>query len=356
MLISRYLWETGKYMTVKAGNHLSVVIPAYNESESLLECHQRVSAVLSKQAIPFEVIYVNDGSKDDTLQVLQRLQSEDPQHVSVVDLSRNFGKEIALSAGLDMADGAAVVVMDADLQDPPELIPTLIAHWQEGYDIVYGQRSERKGETWLKRKTAFWFYRVMQNLGRVTIPPDTGDFRLLSRRAVLALRTFREHHRFMKGLFAWIGFPQKSVLYQRDPRFAGETKFNYWRLWNFALEGITSFTTIPLRLATYVGAFAALAAFLYGLFIVIRTLIFGNPVAGYPSLVVIMLFLGGVQLGAIGVLGEYVGRIFNESKQRPLYFVNHYQPARSAIVAVSTPEPSERRPVIEPLHMGASNG
>lgn len=341
-------------MTVKAGNHLSVIIPAYNESESLLECHQRVTAVLSKQSLPFEVIYVNDGSKDDTLQILHRLQSEDPQHVAVVDLSRNFGKEIALSAGLDMAEGAAVVVMDADLQDPPELIPTLVAHWQEGYDIVYGQRSERKGETWLKRKTAFWFYRVMQKLGRVTIPPDTGDFRLLSRRAVLALRTFREQHRFMKGLFAWIGFPQKSVLYQRDPRFAGETKFNYWRLWNFALEGITSFTTIPLRLATYVGAIAALAAFLYGMFIVIRTLIFGNPVAGYPSLVVIMLFLGGVQLGAIGVLGEYVGRIFNESKQRPLYFVNHFRPSGSAARPdQATADPPKLR-ALEAISMSAS--
>ena len=200
----------------KCDNLLSVVIPAYNESESVMECHKRLSAVLAKVGMEYELVYVNDGSKDDTLAKLKRLQIDDT-HVSILDLSRNYGKEIALSAGLDAAQGAAVIVIDADLQDPPEIIPTMIAHWRAGYDVVYGQRTERKGETWLKRATAYAFYRAMQKLSRVSIPRDTGDFRLLSCRAVLALRTFREHHRFMKGLFTWIGFPQKSGALSASP-------------------------------------------------------------------------------------------------------------------------------------------
>ena len=319
-------------MSVPRENLLSVVIPAYNEQESLHECHRRLTGVLSQLDMDYELVFVNDGSRDRTLEILEQLQRDD-SHVSVVDLSRNFGKEIALSAGLDMADGDAVVVIDADLQDPPELIPTFIAEWRKGFDVVYAQRTERKGESWLKRLTAHTFYRVMQNVTRIKMPRDTGDFRLLSRRAVLAMRRFREQHRFMKGLFAWIGFSQKAVQYQRDARFAGTTKWNYWRLWNLAIEGITSFTTVPLQFSMYIGLLTALGAFVYGSYILVRTLIFGNDVPGYPSLVVIVLFLGGVQLAAIGVLGEYLGRIFNESKQRPLYFVNTYVPAGSAQAA-----------------------
>jgi polyisoprenyl-phosphate glycosyltransferase len=305
---------------------ISIVIPAYNEEDSLNECHRRLSGILGSIGKSYELIFVNDGSRDRTLQILLELQAQDP-HVTVVDLSRNFGKEVALSAGLDHADGAAVIVLDADLQDPPELIPTLLEEWRKGYDVVYGRRTERKGETWLKKMTAHAFYRTMGRITQVQVPPDTGDFRLMSRRAVLATRQFREQHRFMKGLFAWIGFPQKAVYYQRDARFAGSTKWNYWRLWNFALEGITSFTTVPLRMATYVGLATAFGAFAYGTYMIISTLMFGSRVPGYPSLVVIMLFLGGMQLTAIGILGEYVGRIFNETKQRPLYFVNTYRPA-----------------------------
>lgn len=314
-------------MTTPNQSVLSIVVPAYNEQEVLPSFHQRLKQALAGLPYTLEVIYINDGSKDSTLEIMETLYADDPS-VAIVDLSRNFGKEIALSAGLHKATGDAVVVIDADLQDPPELIPQLIKEWENGIDVVYAKRTQRKGETWLKKTTAAGFYRLMQKLSRVSIPEDTGDFRLMSRRAVDALNTLTEHHRFMKGLFAWIGYKQKAVYYDRDPRFAGETKWNYWKLWNFALDGITSFTTAPLKFATYIGFATAFFAFLYGIFMVVRTLIYGNPVAGYPSLIVIILFLGGVQLMAIGVVGEYIGRIFNETKRRPLYFLNEYKPRR----------------------------
>jgi glycosyltransferase involved in cell wall biosynthesis len=311
---------------------LSIVVPAYNEQEVLPEFHRRVSDVLSGIAMDAEFVYVNDGSSDNTLQVLHGLSEKDDR-VAVVDLSRNFGKEIALTAGLHKANGDAVVVIDADLQDPPELIPQLIAEWKNGYDVVYAKRVARSGETMLKKATAHAFYRLMQHVSRVRIPEDTGDFRLLSRRAVNALNSLNEYHRFMKGLFAWIGYPQKAITYERDPRHAGQTKWNYWKLWNFAIEGITSFTTAPLRIATYIGLLTAVGAFVYGTYMIVDTLLYGNPVAGYPSLIVIILFLGGVQLTAIGVIGEYLGRIFNETKQRPLYFVNEYRPSRQVMAS-----------------------
>lgn len=306
---------------------LSIVVPVYNEQEVLPEFHKRISAVLAGVPMANEIVYINDGSTDTTLAILQQLYADD-QHVAVVDLSRNFGKEIALSAGLHHAHGDAVVVIDADLQDPPELIPRLIEEWRNGYDVVYAQRARREGETFFKKFSASLFYRLMQRVSRVRIPQDTGDFRLLSRRAVDALNTLGEHHRFMKGLFSWIGYKQKAVLFERDPRHAGVTKWNYWKLWNLALEGITSFTIAPLKLGTYLGFITAASAFAYGSFMIINTLLYGNPVAGYPSLIVIVLFLGGVQLMAIGVLGEYIGRIFTETKRRPLYFLNAYQPPR----------------------------
>lgn len=300
---------------------LSVVVPAYNEQEALAEFHRRLAAVMGALCADWEVIYVNDGSRDGTLALLGELARQD-RHVVVVDLSRNFGKEIAMTAGLDRALGDAVVVIDADLQDPPELIAEFLSEWRRtGADVVYGMRRSRAGDTSTKKLSAHLFYRFMQRIGRVRIPQDTGDFRLMSRRAVDALRQLREQNRFMKGLFAWIGFAQTAVLYDRDARFAGKTKFNYWRLWNFAIEGVTSFTTAPLRLATYVGAVVALAAFGFGAWIVADTMLHGNPVAGYPSLIVVVLFLGGVQLISIGVLGEYVGRMFEETKRRPLYLV-----------------------------------
>lgn len=306
---------------------LSIVVPAYNEQEVLNEFHNRLSGVVNNLDFHIEIIYVNDGSTDDTLSLLSDLHESD-ERVAIIDLSRNFGKEIALTAGLHKAAGDAVVVIDADLQDPPELIPEFIKEWKNGYDVVYAKRTVRHGESILKKATANGFYRVMQWLGSVRLPEDTGDFRLLNRKALNALNTLDEKNRFMKGLFAWIGFRQKAVLYKRDPRHAGTSKWNYWKLWNFALDGITSFTTAPLKISTYLGLFTALGAFLYGIFIIFQTLIFGSEVPGYPSLVVIILFIGGIQLTAIGVLGEYLGRVFGEIKNRPLYFVNEYLPSK----------------------------
>ena len=315
-------------MNSPSASLISVVIPAYNEQEVLPEFHQRLSAVLDALPYASEIIYVNDGSQDDTLAIIDSLYNKD-ERVALVDLSRNFGKEIALTAGLHNARGDAVIVIDADLQDPPEVIPQLIEEWHNGYDVVYAKRSRREGESFIKKLTAFGFYRIMQRMGHVKLPADTGDFRLLSRRAVDALNTLTEQHRFMKGLFAWIGYKQKAVLYDRDPRLAGQTKWNYWRLWNFAIEGITSFTIAPLKFATYTGLLISLGAFAYGIYFLIHTLLYGNPVAGYPSLIIIILFLGGVQIMFIGILGEYIGRIFTETKQRPLYFLNQYLPRRA---------------------------
>ena len=316
---------------------ISIVVPAYNEAGVLPEFHRRVQAVLTAMALPSEIVYVDDGSTDATPGIMREL-GERHANVTLVALSRNFGKEIALTAGLDHARGDAVIVIDADLQDPPEVIPELVKGWREGYDVVYARRISRQGETFLKKFTARAFYKAIRAVSRVEIPADTGDFRLLSRRALDALKTLREQHRFMKGLFAWIGFPQKAVPYHRDSRYAGESKWNYWRLWNFALEGITSFTIAPLKVATYVGIGIAFAAFLYATYMVYDTLMHGNPVAGYPSLIVIILFLGGVQLTTLGMIGEYLGRMFDETKRRPLYFIQHFQPA-----SATSAEPVEPR-------------
>ncbi len=313
-------------MSNNDGIILSIVVPAYNEEEVLPEFHKRLTSVLEKVEGACEILYVNDGSSDRTLEVLNDFK--DPR-VWIIDLSRNFGKEIALSAGLDHARGEAVVVIDADLQDPPELIPKFIEKWQEGYDVVYARRTARDGETFIKKATAKLFYRFIQGVSRVKIPEDTGDYRLLSRRAVEALKQLRETHRFMKGLFAWIGYPQIAVNYRRDPRFAGSTKWNYWHLWNFAIEGITSFTINPLKIASYLGLMTSIGAFTYALFVIYKTLAFGEPVQGYPTLMVVVLFLGGVQLMSLGVIGEYLGRMFNETKHRPLYFVNSFNPSTS---------------------------
>ena len=306
---------------------LSIVVPAYNEQEVLPEFHKRLSQVVSEIDMDIEIIYINDGSTDETLALLSNLHDTDAR-VAIIDLSRNFGKEIALTAGLHHANGDAVVVIDADLQDPPELIPTFIKEWKNGYDVVYAKRSIRHGESLIKKATANIFYRIMQRIGNVQLPEDTGDYRLLNKKALNALNTLDEKNRFMKGLFAWIGFKQKAVLYKRDPRHAGTTKWNYWKLWNFALDGITSFTTAPLRISTYLGLFTALGAFLYGTYTIIQTLVYGSEVPGYPSLIVIILFIGGIQLTAIGVLGEYLGRIFGEIKNRPLYFINDHLPRK----------------------------
>ena len=312
-----------------AAASVAVVVPCFDEAEVLPAFHARLCAAMAPLGLRWSVLYVNDGSGDGTLAVLCALQLRSAE-VAVLNLSRNFGKEAAMTAGLDHVDADAVVVIDADLQDPPELIAELVAVWRGGADVAYAQRRARAGETWFKRLTASLFYRLMSGIGRVRLPPDTGDFRLMSRRAVAALLRLREHHRFMKGLFAWIGFNQVAVPYDRAPRFAGRSKWNYWRLWNLALEGVTGFTVLPLKVATYVGLAVASLAGAYGVVIVADTLLLGRQVPGYPSLMVVVLMLGGTQLIFLGVLGEYMGRVFNEVKDRPLYVVERFAPAGSA--------------------------
>ena len=310
---------------------VSVVVPAYNEAAGLDRFHHRLVRALAGVE-NWEVVYVNDGSTDTTLSVIEAFRNTDLR-VAVVSLSRNFGKEIAVTAGLDHAAGDAVVIIDADLQDPPELIPELITCWRAGFDMVYAKRRNRNGDSWMKRRTAHGFYRLMQCMGDLKLPEDTGDFRLMSRRAVDAVRQLREQHRFMKGLFAWVGYPTTYVLYDRAPRCAGVSKWSYWKLWNLAIEGITSFTVMPLKLATYVGLVVALLSAIYAVQVIVKTLIIGNPVAGYPSLMTVVLFLGGVQLMFLGVIGEYLGRVFNETKQRPLYLVERYVPSAVKVSA-----------------------
>ena len=319
---------------------LSVVVPVYNEQEGLPELHRRLTAVMQSLQRPWEIVYVDDGSSDRSAERLLEIRMSDAR-VALVNLSRNFGKEIAVTAGLDFVRGQAAVVIDADLQDPPEIIALLVDRWRRGYDMVYATRRERKGETWLKRTTAALFYRVIGNLGETQIPENTGDFRLISRRCIDALKRCRERRRFMKGLFAWVGFKSTSVVYDRDPRFAGTTKWNYWRLWNFAIEGITSFTTAPLKVATYFGLLTAIGALSYAAFVVGRTILVGREVPGYASLMVAILLLSGVQLIALGVIGEYVSRIFVESKGRPLYLIDTYLPSGSDYDALAARGPSD---------------
>jgi len=323
---------------------LTIVIAAFNEADSLPRLQPRIGAVLdalAHEGIDGQVLYVDDGSHDATWQVMQQLAAAD-RRVALLRLSRNFGKELALTAGLDRVDEGAALILDADGQDPPELIPQFVAKWREGYDDVHGTRMEREGESWLKRSTAHAFYRVIGALSNTPIPADTGDFRLLSPRALQGLQQLRERHRFMKGLFGWVGYNRVAIPYHRDPRTAGRSKFNFWRLWNLALEGITSFSTAPLRLATYLGLLTALVAFVYGVAIIVKALLWGDPVAGWPTMMSVILFLGGVQLIALGVIGEYLGRLYDEAKQRPLYLVDSWHPARPAQRAAGEAERVQR--------------
>ncbi|MCK5874649.1 MAG: glycosyltransferase family 2 protein [Alcanivoracaceae bacterium] len=318
---------------------LSIVVPVFNEQEVLTTFHQRLAATLAQLNGSIEIIYVNDGSHDASAAIIEDLRLSDSR-VGHISLSRNFGKEAAMSAGLQASSGRAVIVIDADLQDPPELIPSMMTAFEQGADIVNMRRRHRHGETWLKKKTAAYFYQVMEKIGEVPIQRDVGDFRLLSRRVVDALNAMPERNRFMKGLFSWVGYRNITVDYDRDPRQAGTSKFHYWKLWNFAIEGITSFSVLPIKLASYAGLTSALLAVLCGIYFLFKTLIFGDPVAGFPTLILAILFMGGLQLMATGIMGEYVGRLFLESKKRPLYLLDYYHPAHSN-EAVS----SERRGV-----------
>lgn len=306
---------------------ITILIPAYNEQDVLRHLYERLYKLAGETTnYTFEFLFVNDGSRDKTLEIIKTYAEKD-KRVAYINLSRNFGKETAMIAGLDKADSDATVIIDADLQDPPELIPQMIKHWEDGYDDVYAQRTSRAGESWLKKTTSTLFYRTLQKSTHIPIQQDTGDFRLLSRRCVEALRQFRESERYTKGMFSWIGYKKKEITYTRDPRMAGETKWNYWKLMNLAVDGITSFTTTPLRIASILGIFVSFGAFIYIVYLVIRTIFFYSDLAGYPSMMAVILFLGGVQLLSLGVIGEYVGRIFNETKNRPLYFVEEYHPS-----------------------------
>lgn len=308
---------------------ISILIPAYNEEPVLDKLFTRLANLANEiKDYDFEFLFINDGSKDKTLEIIKGYADRDPR-VSYINLSRNFGKEIGMIAGLDYAQGEATVIIDADLQDPPELIPEMIKLWEEGYDDVYAKRRSREGETWLKKFTSRAYYKTLQNLTRIPIQEDTGDFRLLDRRVVEALKQFRESQRNTKAMFSWVGFHKKEILYDRDPRAAGETKWNYFKLIELAIDGITSFTTAPLRISTFVGLFVSIIAFIYLIVVILQTILFGNALAGYPSTLAVILFLGGVQLLSLGIIGEYIGRIFNETKQRPLYLIEEYHNGKS---------------------------
>jgi glycosyltransferase involved in cell wall biosynthesis len=303
---------------------ISILIPAYNEQEVLEQLYHRLGKLANdNNGYDFEFLFVNDGSRDKTLEIIKEYAETDGR-IAYVNLSRNYGKEIAMIAGLDHVTGDAAVIIDADLQDPPELIPKMIKFWEDGFDDVYAKRNSREGETWFKKVSSRWYYKILQKTTRIKIQKDTGDFRLLDRRCIEALKKIRESQRYTKGMFSWIGYKKKEITYDRDPRAAGETKWNYVKLINFAIDGITSFTTAPLRLSSFFGILVSFIAFIFILVVIIKTILFGDPVAGYPSLMAVILFLGGLQLLSLGIIGEYIGRIFIETKGRPLYFVEEY--------------------------------
>ncbi len=307
---------------------VTILIPAYNEEEALPMLHERLVKLMD--GLPqynFELLFVNDGSRDKTLDILKEMRKSDSR-VCYVNLSRNYGKEVAMIAGFDYINGDCMINIDADLQDPPELIPEMLKYWEEGYDDVYAKRKSRKGESIFKKLTSWGYYRVLQSMTNIQIQTDTGDFRLLDRRCVEAIRQMRESQRYTKGLYSWIGYKKKEILYDRDARVAGKTKWNYRQLANLSIDGITSFTTSPLRWAAIIGMLVSLCGFIYMVIIIAKTLIYGIDVPGYASMMVVILFLGGLQLIFLGIIGEYLGRAFYESKGRPLYFIDCYNEKR----------------------------
>lgn len=307
---------------------VTILVPAYNEHEVIPLLYERLLKLMEDQSqYDFEILFVNDGSKDDTLEIIRALRKRD-KRINYVNLSRNYGKEIAMIAGFDYLNGDCLVIIDADLQDPPELIPQMLEFWEEGYDDVYARRKSRKGESPLKKLTSWGFYRTLQSMTNIEIQKDTGDFRLLDRRCVEAIKSMRESQRYTKGLYSWIGYNKKEILYDRDPRAAGKTKWNYRKLINLSIDGITSFTTSPLRWAAIAGILVSFAGFIYMLVIIFKTLIYGVDVSGYASMMVVILFLGGIQLLFLGLIGEYLGRAFYEAKGRPLYFIDCYNEER----------------------------
>lgn len=301
---------------------LSIIVPMYNEEENIDLFFSSVQLVLKKMPeLTYEFICVNDGSQDKTLDILKTYAKKN-KSIKIISFSRNFKKEQALYAGLEHCSGRAAIVMDVDMQDPPELIEEFVQKWQKGFEVVYGVRIDRNADTFFKKMTANFFYKIYNLISETKIPDNVGDFRLLDRKVIDAVLSIKEKKLFMKGIFNWVGFKSIGVPYKRQQRAAGTTKWSYWKLWNFALDGITSSTTLPLRIWTYFGGFVACFSFLYGFFIIIRTLIFGIDIPGYASLLVCILFLGGIQLLALGIFGEYIGRIFAEVKDRPLYIID----------------------------------
>ena len=307
---------------------VSILVPAFNEEEVLNILYERlVNLMNNTNNYNFEVLLVNDGSTDNTLSIMKDLRKND-KRFNYLNLSRNYGKEIAMIAGFDYIKGDCVIILDADLQDPPELIPEMLTFWEQGYDDIYAKRKSRKGETFLKKFTAKMYYRTLQSVTKIKIQKDTGDFRLLDRRCVEALKQLRESERYTKGLYSWIGYNKKELLYDREPRAAGKTKLNYRKLINLSIDGLTSFTTAPLRWSALIGVFVSFIAFIYMLVIIFKTIFLGVDVAGYASTMVVILFLGGLQLIFLGIIGEYLGRAFYESKGRPLYFTDCYNEER----------------------------
>lgn len=318
-------------------NTITIIVPCYNEQEVLEQFHKRTEDVLRGISdCRFRYLFVNDGSRDGTLGILRRLAAEDKK-VSYLSFSRNFGKEAAMLAGLDYADCDAAVIMDSDLQHPPEMIPEMIRWWRQGYDDVCAKRADRNDEGFVKRHLTNFFYKLLQKCSRTEIQRNVGDFRLLDRRCIAALRLMREGERYTKGMFTWVGFKKKEIPFHVQPRAAGKTTWNYWSLLNLALEGLTSFTTAPLRLASMFGVLVSFMAILYMLYVFIRAMIYGDPVAGYPTLLTVMLCLGGVQLLALGIIGEYLGRVFNESKRRPLYLIDEWNGRKMEYVLKPAP-------------------
>lgn len=303
---------------------ISIIIPAYNEEETIPYLYERlVKLIDSMDHYEFEVLFIDDGSKDKTLEQIKKIREND-KRFCYVNFSRNFGKEIAMIAGMDYATGDAVIFLDADLQDPPEIIPELIQYWEEGYDDVYAKRRSREGETFFKKFTSKMYYKILQSLTRVEIQKDTGDFRLLDRRCVNALKKLRETQRCSKSMFSWIGYKKKEVLFDRDARIAGKTKWNYKRLVDLAIDGITSFTTSPLRISTYLSIPTFLMLMIYFIYVIVKSIIIKEPIQAFQAIILLILFFSGIQILLFGIMGEYLGRIFNETKNRPLYFVDEY--------------------------------
>ena len=303
---------------------ISVLIPCHNEEKSLpLLYPELVKLMDSISNYEWELMFVNDGSTDGTLELLRQLRQQD-QRVNFVDLSRNFGKEAAMLAGFDYVTGDCMVIIDADLQDPPELIPEMIKWWEQGYEDVYAKRKTRGRESWLRKRLSLMFYRLLQSSSRFDVLQNVGDFRLLDRSCINALRQMRESERYTKGMYSWIGFKKKEIEFDRGNRVAGSSSWSFRQLFSLAIDGITSFTSLPLRISTVVGFIVSMLAFIYMIYVFIKALIWGDPVQGYPSLVILLLFLGGIQLLSLGIIGEYIGRIYNETKNRPDYIVREF--------------------------------